>query len=68
MEAEVEFREEQEWIAANRHHYVGQWIALQGSILLASGTEADEVFSKVHGVSPPPLLIYIEEGLPFAGW
>lgn len=64
-----QFTREMEWIEANRETYSGQWVALQGERLLAAGHDAREVFAKVRGVSPPPLVIHVEEtNLPFAGW
>lgn len=69
MEAEVALREEQAWIAANRRSYAGQWVALQGERLLAPGPVAREVFAKVRGLIPPPLMVLVEEeNSPFAGW
>lgn len=57
------------WLASNRGRYAGQWIALQGSELLANGPSAREVHSHVRGQSPPVLILKIEsEELPFAGW
>ncbi len=57
------------WLAANGHAYAGQWVALQGERLLAAGSDAREVFFKVRHLSPPPLVMQVQEkGLPFAGW
>jgi len=61
---------ELEWLASHRKNYAGKWVALRGSHLLASGPDAREVYSKVRHLSPPPLLMRVEEeqDLPFAGW
>jgi len=57
------------WLAANRQAYLGQWVALHGDHLLAAGPDAKEVFSQVKHLSPPPVLMLVEEDrLPFAGW
>lgn len=57
------------WLAANRKAYSGQWVALQGNNLLASGTDVREVFSRVKHLSPAPVIVQVEEEqLPFAGW
>ena len=64
-----QFDRETTWLAANRHKYSGQWIALNGDRLLAVGASAREVFSEVADYDPPPLVIRIvEQELPFAGW
>ena len=62
------FRQEQQWLAGNRHKYAGQWIALKGACLLAVAPTAKEVFSKVAHDKTPPLVIRVDdEALPFAG-
>ena len=64
-----QFHIETKWLAANRHRFPGQWIALKGEHLLAVGATAKEVFSKVDSEPEPPLVIRIEgDDLPFAGW
>lgn len=58
-----------QWLASNREDYAGQWVALEGDRLLASGASAREVFSRVRHLAHPPLVVRIEEeNLPFAGW
>ncbi len=57
------------WLARNREKYAGQWIALRGAELLATGTNAREVYAQVRGMKPSALVLKIErEDLPFAGW
>ncbi len=57
------------WLAENRGRYRGQWVALQGDELLATGGEARDVYEQVRGLKPLPLVEKIEfEELPFAGW
>jgi hypothetical protein len=57
------------WLTENRSRYLGQWVALQGDELLASGSTARDVYSRVRGLRPVPLVVQIEsEHLPFAGW
>lgn len=62
--------EEMQWIRENRSRFVGLWVALIGSELLASGSTAKEVFEKASCESrQAPLVIRLdEETLPFAGW
>jgi hypothetical protein len=64
-ESDAELR----WLGTNGQAYAGQWVALQGERLLAAGPDAREVFFKVRHLSPPPLVIQVQEQrLPFAGW
>ena len=57
------------WLAANRKHYPGQWVALDGEQLLAAGSSVKGVFAQVANHKPTPLVIFLaEEELPFAGW
>lgn len=64
-----QFEEESRWLAENRNRFAGQWIALQGSRLLAVGVTAKEVFRKVADEKSPPLVILVDSGEPpFAGW
>ena len=62
---------EQHWLLANRLLYIGQWVALSGDSLLASGPNAPEVYAKARarGVAVP-FVAYIDpdDHLPFAGW
>lgn len=59
---------EAEWLVANREAYMGQWVALDGDQLLASGSSAREVFAAVAGYAPTPLVTKIRPDSPFAGW
>ena len=66
---EIQFRQEMQWLAENRHGFSGQWIALQGERLLAVGATAREVFSQVADQAQPPLVVRVDDDqLPFAGW
>lgn len=70
LAAQQRHMEEMRWIETNRSNYIGQWVALIGAQLLASGSTAKEVFQKASAVSSTaPLLTRIDEdALPFAGW
>jgi len=61
-------QEEAEWIAANRMCYAGRWVALLGGVLIADGKSARVVAEASAGAPSTPLIIYIENELPFAGW
>jgi hypothetical protein len=57
------------WLAENRGRYLDQWVALQGDELLATGSAARDVYARVRGLEPVPLVVKIEsEQLPFGGW
>lgn len=63
------YRAAQLWLSENRHKWVGQWIALQGSRLIASGKTGKEVYARVLAEEPPALVIKIEDdSVPFGGW
>jgi len=58
------------WLNENRQKYLGQWVALDGDRLIASGPTAQEVYakSKAEGVKIPFVeLISEEEPAPFSG-
>ena len=62
---------EHSWLSQHRSAFLGQWVALEGETLLASGPTALEVYeaARAAGVSAPyVLLVEAEEAIPFAGW
>ncbi|MGI9073511.1 MAG: DUF5678 domain-containing protein [Bryobacteraceae bacterium] len=68
-ERDGKHRQALRWLSENRNRYRGQWIALQGARLLATGKTAKEVYARVLDERPPALVVKIEaEELPFAGW
>ena len=68
-QASGQFDDEMDWIAKNRHRFSGQWVALQGRVLVAAGTTAREVADAAKNRSPNPLIVYLEpDERPFAGW
>ncbi|MFN7924828.1 MAG: DUF5678 domain-containing protein [Bryobacteraceae bacterium] len=62
--------EEMRWIREHSAEYVGKWIALDGSRLLAVGDDAKEVFEAARAAGvPDPLLHDVPPPGPFwAGW
>jgi len=69
VEAEVTFHKELAWIEAHRLEFDGQWVALRGDQLLASGRDAKEVFDAVRTITPAALVVGIhKDDLAFAGW
>jgi predicted DNA-binding antitoxin AbrB/MazE fold protein len=64
-------REEFLWLANNSGPYADQWVALDGSRLIAHGTELATVSeaARAAGVDRPLLTHLPPEGdVPFAGW
>lgn len=62
---------ERRWLDEHRDEYVGQWVALEGDHLLASGPDGRAVYeaARAAGVRAP-LVTRVEprDALPFAGW
>ena len=64
-------REELLWLANHSGPYADQWVALDGSRLIAHGTELATVSAAAHaaGVDRPLLTHLPPDGeLPFGGW
>ena len=58
------------WLHENREKYSGQWVALDGDQLIASGPTAKEVYSKARaeGVQIPFVELVTEpQSVPFTG-
>ena len=58
------------WLQENREKHLGQWVALDGDRLIASGPTAKDVYSKAkaEGVEIPFVeLVNKEESGPFTG-
>src|SRR5918996_2225813 len=58
------------WLHESREKYSGQWVALDGDRLIASGPTAKEVYSKAkaEGVAIPCVeLVTEQESVPFTG-
>ena len=62
---------EAEWLRTHRDEYAGQWVALDGEKLIASGDDLKQVATTARrsGV-PHALMIRVEvsDALPFAGF
>jgi hypothetical protein len=62
---------EQEWVRSHWREYVGRWVALEGSRLVAEAAGAREAVekAKASGVVSP-FLVHVTEPseLPFGGW
>ncbi|MEK7834385.1 MAG: DUF5678 domain-containing protein [Acidobacteriota bacterium] len=55
------------WMKEHEHEYAGQWIALMGDKLVASGPIAKEVFAKARELGYGRAMVFLAEtpGLPF---
>ena len=69
--ADDRWEREQRWLDEYRDEYLGQWVALEGDHLLASGPDGRAVYeaARAAGVRAP-LVTRVEprDELPFAGW
>ena len=66
-----ERREELQWLANESGKYAGQWVALEGSRLIAHGDQLASVraAARASGIERPLLTHLPMEGeLPFGGW
>ncbi len=65
---------EKRWLAENSDKYAGQWVALDGSRLLAHGDDAQSVYrtsrAALAGSDRVPLVVLVQsaDALPFGGW
>ena len=62
---------EQRWLDEHRDEYVGQWVALEGDRLLASGRDGRAVYEAALAAGVRvPLVTRVEprDELSFAGW
>jgi len=60
-----------EWLQKHRDEYAGQWIALDGERLIASGDDLKQVVSAARRLGvPDALMMRVEpnDALPFAGF
>ena len=65
------FRHSMEWIQAHREEFDGQWVALDGDILLAHGADGKKVHTEAQakGVKTPLMhRVSVKETQPFGGW
>ena len=65
-----DFSGDREWLRENREKYQGQYVALHGNRLIASGSGYKEIITKAREAGfPDALLTYIEpfDTPPFAG-
>ena len=63
---------EQDWLDRHGDEYRGQWVALEGEVLLSAGTDAQVVLdeARAKGIKTP-FLIHVETALdrcPSAFW
>ena len=62
---------ENEWLRNHRDEYAGQWVALDGEKLIASGDDLKEVVKTARSLgTPEALMLQVEsrDALPFAGF
>ena len=62
---------EQSWLGTHGHAYIGQWVALDGSKLVAHGPNAVRVRDDARGQGvecPFVVRVPVDFGAPSAGW
>jgi len=63
---------EMKWIDENRSSYAGQWVAVEGSRLIAAGVDPLKIFAaaRAEGIQVPFVAhVIAEDALPFVpGW
>jgi|SRR4051812_48282540 hypothetical protein len=65
------FRRSMDWIQTHREEFDGQWVALDGEMLLAHGTDGKKVHAEAQakGVKTPLMhRVSVKETMPFGGW
>jgi hypothetical protein len=65
------FSAELGWLSQHREEYLGQWVALDGGRLVASGSSAKQVYlaARRAGVTVPFVeQVQPPDDLPFGGW
>ena len=68
---QARFQRSMEWVKANREEFDGQWVALDGDILLAHGADGKKVHAaaQAKGVKTPLMhRVSVKETQPFGGW
>ena len=65
-----ERRAELDWLAKNGRAYAGQWVALDGSRLIAHEQKLADVRAKARdaGIAEPLFASVPDDDLPFGGW
>ncbi|HLG14306.1 MAG TPA: DUF5678 domain-containing protein [Blastocatellia bacterium] len=62
---------EQQWLIDHRAQYEGEWVALDGDLLIAHGPDGREVMAEARGAGVAiPFVVRVESGdeLPLGGW
>ncbi len=61
-------RPNDQWLKDHKEEYRGQWVALHNGVLIAHGTDGEEVVKTVHQAGAKmPLILFVEpaDTLPF---
>jgi len=64
-----EYRRANQWIAAHRAEYLGQWVALEGDRLISHGADAKQVHddARAEGIQTPFVVHIAEEPTHYIG-
>lgn len=65
----IDRTQEFEWMRQHEREYIGQWVALMGSKLIAHGPVAKEVFAQAKALGHPQALVYLvtDPDVPYMG-
>lgn len=65
----VDFSKEREWLRENKHKYLGQWIVLDGNMLIGAGENPFPFVEKARkdGVKIPFVKFITDDSEPFTG-
>ena len=67
--SEIDFSQTEEWLAQNRHDYIGKWVVLEGGRLIGSGDDPRPLVAqaRAEGVSAPFVELIQDDSEPFMG-
>ncbi len=70
QEKAEKLRQAMAWLKTHRAEYAGQWVCLDGDLLISHGREAKSVYAEADAKKiTSPFVEYIgNDNLPFGGW
>lgn len=66
---EIDFSLIEEWLARNRHEYIGKWVVLDGGRLIGFGDDPRPLVAqaRAEGVSAPFVELIQDDSEPYTG-
>lgn len=64
-----DFSKSREWLKAHRHEYIGQWIVLDGDLLIGAGDDPRPIVAQAHAAGRTTLFVELirDTSEPFMG-